>query len=293
MIAGLGLPACDLKTDAASLDETTYHDSVMQWRQKRHDGLASETGWLTLVGLEWLKEGENRVGRAQGNDIHLTGGPDYWGTVHLDQGELRFVRAAGNSVAVDGAYPDEISMLDDTNEEPTLVSSGSISFYPIFRESYALRIKDSQAPARIQFEGVENFEILRDWRVDARFFRAEEGRTIEIGNVLGQVSPLAVWGEAEFELGGKTFRLIALGEEDSESLWIIFADRTNGHGTYGAGRFLYSDGMPENGRLILDFNKAYNPPCAFSDYSTCPLPPQQNRMNLAVTAGEKDFHAAR
>ena len=97
-------------------------------------------------------------------------------------------------------------------------------------------------------------------------------------------------GDVEFERNGKTFRLVALGEEDSESLWIIFADRTSGHGTYGAGRFLYSDGMPENGRLVVDFNKAYNPPCAFNDYSTCPLPPQQNRLDLAVTAGEKDAH---
>jgi len=292
MLAGLAPPAFAVQPGDAGLDEETHHNSIIDWRQKRHDRLASETGWLTLIGLEWLKEGENRIGSAPGNDIRLAGGPDYWGAVYLDQGALKFVRAAGKSVAVDGVYPDEVRMLSDSDGEPTLVSSGSLSFFPIFRESYALRIKDSQAPARIQFEGVGNFDIQEDWRINGRFIRAEEGRTIEIGNVLGQIYPSAVAGEVEFERDGQTFRLVALVEEDSESLWVIFADRTSGRGTYGAGRFLYSDGVPENGHLILDFNKAYNPPCAFNDYSTCPLPPQQNRLNLAVTAGEKDFHVA-
>jgi len=290
MLTGLVLPALAATPGKASIDGEAHRNSVLEWRQSRHDRLASETGWLTLVGLEWLKEGENRIGSAKDNDIRLVGGPDYWGTVYLDKDILKFVRAAGKIVVVNGAYPDEVMMLDDSDGEPTLVSSGNLSFYPIFRESYALRIKDSQAPARIQFEGVENFEIQEGWRIDGRFIRAEEGTTIEIGNVLGQVYPSAVLGEVEFERDGKTFRLVALVEEDSESLWVIFADRTSGHGTYGAGRFLYSDGMPENGRLVLDFNKAYNPPCAFNDYSTCPLPPQQNRLDLAVTAGEKDFH---
>ncbi len=119
---------------------------------------------------------------------------------------------------------------------------------------------------------------------------AEDGATIDIANVLGQLEPSAVMGHFEFERDGKTHRLVMLGDEDSESLWIIFADRTNGHDTYGAGRFLYSDGMPENGQLVVDFNKSYNPPCAFNDYSTCPLPPQENRLDLSVTAGEKGYH---
>jgi len=105
------------------------------------------------------------------------------------------------------------------------------------------------------------------------------------------LSPSPVYGYAEFERDGKSYRLLGLGDENSESVWFLFADRTSGSETYGAGRFLYSDGMPENGKLVVDFNKAYNPPCAFSDYATCPLPPQQNRLNLAVTAGEKDYHA--
>ncbi len=109
--------------------------------------------------------------------------------------------------------------------------------------------------------------------------------------MLGQLIPSPVYGRFEFERDGNTYRMVAIGDEDSESLELMFADRSNSHSTYGAGRFVYSDGMPENGRLVVDFNKAYNPPCAFNDYSTCPLPVQENRLNLAVTAGEKDFHA--
>jgi len=108
--------------------------------------------------------------------------------------------------------------------------------------------------------------------------------------VLGQVSPTQVLGTFEFERGNSIYRLVGLGDESSDSVWFIFADRTNGHGTYAAGRFLYSEGLPQEGRLVVDFNKAYNPPCAFNEFSTCPLPPQENRLDLAVTSGEKDVH---
>jgi uncharacterized protein (DUF1684 family) len=277
-------------TNNQALDIERHRGAIEEWRKKRHQRLASDNGWLTLVGLEWLQEGENRIGKGQGNDIRLTGGPDYWGSVVLEQGALRFIRAPGDDVAVDGAFPDEVQMLSDADGEPTLVQSGNLSFYPIFRESYALRVKDSQALTRTQFKGIDNYAIQSDWRVNGRFIQGEEGQTIEMGNVLGQLSPSPVAGMFEFEREGKTHRLITLIEEDSDSLWIVFADRTNGHGSYGAGRMVYSDGMPENGRLVVDFNKAYNPPCAFTDYSTCPIPPQQNRLNLAIMAGEKDYH---
>jgi len=143
----------------------------------------------------------------------------------------------------------------------------------------------------LEFEGVDNFEIQPDWRFDARFIPAEEGQTIEIANVLGQLEASPVYGYAEFDRDGKTYRLLGLGEENSESVWFLFADRTSGRETYGAGRYLYSDGLPVDGRLVIDFNKAYNPPCAFSEYATCPLTPQENRLDLAVTAGEKSYHA--
>lgn len=271
--------------------EKTHEEMIRDWRSARHERLASDNGWLTLVGLEWLSEGENRVGSSSASTARIPGGPDHWGTVYLDGDKLTFVPAQGSNVQVDGASVAEAPLVADNQGKPTVVSSGDLSFYVIFRESYALRIKDRKAAVLQQFTGVESYPFKPDWRIEARFIPAEEGQTIEIGNVLGQLSPSAVYGYAEFERDGKNYRLLGLGEADSESLWFLFADRTTGKETYGAGRFLYSDGLPAEGRLVIDFNKAYNPPCVFNEYSTCPLPPQQNRLDLAVTAGEKDYHA--
>ena len=271
--------------------ELSHEEEVRDWRERRHERLSSEGGWLTLVGLEWLQEGENRIGSTESSTVNIAGGPDDWGTLFVTGDELRFVPSPGKGITVDGKEVSEQAMVADVQGEPTVVRSGSLSLYVIFRESYALRVKDSQAPALKNFEGVPNYDYQPDWRYEARFVPAPEGETIEIGNVLGQLSPSPVYGYAEFERDGKSYRLLGLGDEESESIWFLFADRTSGRETYGAGRYLYSDGMPENGRLVVDFNKAYNPPCVFSEYATCPLPPQQNRLDLAVTAGEKDFHA--
>ena len=292
----LGVTGSVLEVSAAGLPALSpgvesHRELILDWRQKRNASLASDFGWLSLVGLEWLQEGENRVGRAPGNTIRLPGGPDYWGSVFLVDNKLRFVRADVDSVTVDDAYVNEVLMVADIEGSATVVQSGTIRFYAIFRESYALRIKDSQAPVRVNFKGTENFDIQWDWRIDGRFIPGEEGETIEIGNVLGQLIPSPVYGRFEFERDGNTYRMVAIGDENSPSLEFMFADRSNGHSTYAAGRFVYSDGMPKNGRLVVDFNKAYNPPCAFSDYSTCPLPLAENRLNMDVTAGEKDFHA--
>jgi len=286
------VPAAALAEAVETAMAQTHEEQIRDWRQNRDERLASDSGWMTLVGLEWLQEGENPVGSSTAsNTIKIPGGPAHWGTIYLDGDELRFVPAQDSGVTVNGAEATEVLLVADNAGEPTLVSSGNLSFYVIFRESYALRIKDSQAPALQEFKGIETYDFQPDWRFNARFIPAEEGHTIEIANVLGHFSPSPVYGFAEFQRDGVNYRLLALGDETSESLWFLFADRTSGRGTYGAGRFLYSDGMPENGHLVVDFNKAYNPPCAFNDYSTCPLPPQQNRLDLAVTAGEKDYHS--
>ena len=267
-----------------------YLEQIGDWRQRRHARLSSEDGWLTLVGLEWLEEGENRIGNLETSDIRIPGGPDHWGTVIVRDDELSFVPADSGDVTIDGAPAAETVLVADSQGEPSVVRSGNLSFHVIFRESYALRIKDRKAPTLVAFEGVDNYPADPSWRIEARFTPAPVGQTVDIGNVLGQLIPMSVFGTVEFEREGRSHTLIGLGEEGSESLWFLFADRTTGRETYGAGRFLYSDGMPEDGRLVVDFNKAYNPPCAFNDYSTCPLPPHENRLDLAVMAGEKDYH---
>lgn len=271
--------------------ETENHTKAIEaWRNARHERLSKPDGWLTLVGLEWLEPGETRIGRAADNDIQLSGGPDYWGSVVLQDGLLTFNNLDAESVKVNDEPLSRSVLVPDSEGEPTVISGGTLSINIIFRESYALRIKDSEARALKNFKGVENFPIDESWRIKSRFIPAAESTMLEITNVLGQVYESPVFGTFEFEKDGKTHQLLSLGTRDSENLWFIFADRTSGRGTYGAGRYLYSDGMPENGQLTVDFNKSYNPPCAFNPYSTCPIPPQSNRLDLLVLAGEKDFH---
>lgn len=275
---------------AQSADEAAYRAEIKKWRQARHARLADENGWLTLVGLEWLVEGENKVGSAPGSAARIPGGPESWGVIHVEDDTIGFTPAAESDVTVDGKNVDTVRLIADNQGKPTVVRHGDISFYVIFRESYALRIKDRKAPVLLGFHGVPQYEIQPDWLIEGDFTRAEEGATIGIADVLGHTSDSPVYGTFEFERDGQSYGLIALGSEDSQSLWFLLADKTSGRETYGAGRFLYSEGMPRDGRLLVDFNKAYNPPCAFNDYSTCPLPPQQNRLRLAITAGEKKYH---
>jgi len=291
-VGGLIATAPLLADEAVVVNVPTdnHRQAVEAWRASRDARLRKPDGWLTLVGLEWLREGENRIGSAGDNDIRLGGGPAHWGSVVLEDGQLTFNNADPHSVMVNDKPLESAKLIADTEGEPTIISSGTLRINAIFRGSYALRIKDSQAPTLQNFKGVDNYPIDDSWLVDGRFTRAEEGAGIEIVNVLGQVEESPVYGTFEFDRDGKTYSLLALGDEESESLWFIFTDRTTGHGTYGAGRYLYSDGMPENGHLTVDFNKAYNPPCAFNPYSTCPIPPQRNRMDLWVLAGEKEFH---
>ena len=207
------------------------------------------------------KQGENRVGSSPASTVRIPGGPEEWGTLYLDGDTLKFVPSEGSGVLIDETCGRAV-LVADNQGEPTVVRSGDLSFYAIFRESYALRIKDTKAGTLQDFTGVKNYEFQPDWRFEGRFIPAKAGQTIEIGNVLGQLSPSPVYGYVEFERDGKTYRLLGLGDENSESVWFLFADRTSGQETYGAGRFLYSDGMPEDGVLVVDFNKAYNPPCA-------------------------------
>ena len=279
-----------VSTTALQANDGAYLEEIGKWREARNERLASPDGWMTLVGLEWLEAGLNTVGAAESSDARIPGGPAHWGQIELEGDTVRFRAAEGADVTVDGHSVEEAELVVDNQGDPTVVRSGNLSFYVIYRESYALRIKDSNAPARLEFHGVPVYDVQPEWRLNGRFVPAEPGTTVEIANVLGQTSPSTVFGTFEFERDGEAFSLLALGTEESESLWFLFADRTRGRETYGAGRFLYSDGMPENGRLVVDFNKAYNPPCAFNDYSTCPLPPAENRLPIAVRAGEKKYH---
>ena len=209
----------DEKITIANQSES-HRQSIEAWRASRHERLASSDGWLTLVGLEWLKDGENRVGSAEDNDIRLTGGPAYWGSVVLQDDQLSFESADKQSVSVNGESLLQAELVYDTQGKPTIVASDTLSFYVIYRESFGLRIKDSQAPALLNFKQVENYDIDESWRINGRFISAEEGTTIEIVNVLGHVSESPVFGAFEFDMNGETHSLLGLGTSSSESLWL-------------------------------------------------------------------------
>lgn len=287
LMSGLRLPAA----------EDGYPRAIAALRATRVDRLTTPDGWLSLVGLHFLNPGANRIGRANDNDIVLAAGPAHFGTATLtDEGRVVFAPAAGVAATIDGQPAREAAELRPVlgATKPPLVAAGTVSFFVIERGGKkALRVKDSASPRRAHFVGLEYFPIDPGWRIEARWEPFERSRQIPITNVLGQTSPGIVPGRAVFEHAGKTWELVPLDEGPGEPLFFVFSDATSGRETYGASRFLYAARPPEGARTItLDFNLAENPPCAFTPFATCPLPPKENRLPFAVTAGEKDYRGA-
>jgi hypothetical protein len=255
------------------------------------DRLRSPGGWLTLVGLFWLDTGKNAVGSDPGNRVVLPSGkaPAFVGSIDRSADAVTFHASPGAGVSVDGQPVTTQALRSDADREPTLLTLGSLSFYVIRRgDRVGVRVKDSQSEARKDFHGIESFPIDPKWRVEARLEPDVPPRSIPVPNVLGSVEPGECPGALVFQIDGKTYRLDPVLEKGERDLFVIFADRTNQTQTYGAGRFLYAS-PPIDGRTTLDFNKAYNPPCAFTPYATCPLPPPQNRLPIRVEAGEKAY----
>lgn len=276
---------------AVAVTPLSYEQEIERWRAEREQRLLQPQGWLSLVGLHWLEPGTHRVGRAEGNDIVLATGPDELGTLRLEGGHAWFAPARDVAVTVGEAQlATEIELHADSSDTPTTlgVDHGQVTVQLIERGGrYGLRVRDARARTRSAFAGIEHYAIHRSWRMEARFEPHPPGKTIAIANVIGQLQPMANPGALRFERDGKGYALEAVDEGDGK-LFVIFSDRTNGRETYGAGRFLYAEPAVD-GRTVLDFNQAYNPPCAFNAYSTCPLPPPENRLDLAVTAGEKKY----
>ena len=277
---------------AAELDH--YIQGVEQWRADRVAQLTAPDGWLSLVGLEWLKPGDNRIGSAADNDVVLKVGPQHLGVIRLaDNGDMRLMLAADSGALVDGNAVHEAVLVDDAHagkRGPTTVSFGSASLHAIDRGGRkGLRVKDTQAPARQHFAGIDSFPIDPSWRIEARWVPGQAGETLEMGTAIGTIDKFPVPGKLEFARDGKHFALLPVIEEPGDKQYfVVFADHTSGKETYGAARFLYVD-PPQDGKVVLDFNRAYNPPCAFTAFATCPLAPPENRLDLRVIAGEKKY----
>lgn len=272
---------------AIAADDTA---SVTKARAERLAALTAPDGWLSLIGLEWLQPGANRIGSAADNDIVLKAGPAHLGTITLDDSGNATIELAKNSGAlVDGREVERATLVDDSpGHTPTEVRFGSAQFFVIARDGRkALRVKDENAETRAHFLGLDYFAIDPSWRVVADWVPFDPPHELEIGSVLGTIDKEKVPGKAVFTRDGQTFELYPIQEEPN-SLFFVFADRTSGKETYGAARFLDTP-LAKDGKLVLDFNEARNPPCAFTPYATCPLAPPENRLDVRITAGEKNY----
>lgn len=260
---------------AVSAFQAAYPAEIARWRHDREARLTADDGWLTVAGLFWLKPGPNTFGTAPDAAIALPDGPPHAGVFTFD-GRRVTVTTGG---VTRGMTPDSAT---------DRVKVGRLSLFAIQRSGrFGIRLKDPKSSFRRQFHGLEYFPVSPAWRIMARWVAAP--RQIPVLNVLGQTEPSECPGYAEFEWSGQRLRLYPILEEPGDQqLFYIFRDETAGKETYGAGRFLYSD-MPRDGRVVLDFNKAYNPPCSFTPYATCPLPPPENRLPVRIEAGEKKY----
>ena len=268
---------------------------VAAWRAKRLASLTSETGWLTPVALYWLKEGENSFGRASTQAFSLDDAalaPDT-GVFVMKDHHVRYVAYAANAVFHLGQPVTAIDLVSDNDEKPTELIAGTLHFMLIDRAGHlGIRVRDSVSPNRVQFKGLQYFPVRQDWLVQARFEPYVPEHKIQIVNILGMTEEMTSPGAIVFERDRRVWRLDTILEDPGDDeLFVMFSDLTSGKQTYGAGRFLYI-GLPSGQSIEVDFNKAFNPPCAFTDFATCPLPPEQNRLSVAIDAGELKYERA-
>lgn len=279
---------------AAQAARSAYEAEIRAWREERLMRLMRPDGWLSLVGLHWLNPGATFIGSASDNGTRLVVGPAQLGMLTLEKGGALWLdlnAEAEFEVTVDGQpATGRVALRTDADEGgPTVVAfnRGDASLIAIERAGrVGLRVRNANARTRTTFPGLDYFPVNPALRFTARFEAHPPGQTLEIVNMLGMVEPMANPGRVHFEKDGKAFSLEALDEGDGR-LFFVFADRTSGHASYPAARFVYADPAGADGSTVLDFNKAYNPPCAFTPFSTCAMPPSANRLELAVEAGEK------
>ena len=278
----------------------SWQRDLLAWREKRAANLQTPEGWLSLISLEWLKEGDNTVGSAPDNKIQIAKAPAHLGVVRLEKdGAMRLLQPAGGfpkDLLLDGHPAQEQPLLADDSEKSSKLSLGGLTIIVIHRdERYGLRVKDAQAPTRVGFHGLHWYPPNAAYRIHAKWIPYNPPKMIDIPTILGTVSKLPAPGIAEFTIDGQISRLEPVLEDpQSTDLFFILRDTTSKTTTYGAGRFLYTElpdhGLSQPGELWLDFNRLVNPPCAFTPYATCPLPPTQNRLNVAIPVGEERYH---
>jgi uncharacterized protein len=292
LVAWALLGATDAQAPQSGAD--AYNTEIETWRAQRVERLTSPSGWLTLVGLYWFEPGENTFGSDRSNALVLNHPAlaARTGTFVLDGASVRFLAAPGATITHEQDAVTSIEMAPDTSGNPTVLTSGSVQFFVIERVGHVgLRVRDNASALRTRFKGLDYFPIDAKWDFSASFHPYQPAKQVPIVNILGMVDNMTAPGYLTFKRDGREWRLDALLEApDADELFLMFADATSGRETYGAGRYLYVP-LPQDGKVPLDFNKAYNPPCAFNEFATCPLPPRQNRLQLKIEAGERSYQA--
>jgi uncharacterized protein (DUF1684 family) len=278
--------ACRYEPPAGTIDGSSHQKEVEAWKAHRAERLKAPDGWLTLAGLYWLSDGNN--------DVLLPSKPPVPAQFVLENGKVTL--QPNPSLTIDGKpVTAPVALNNDTEAKTTVVRTGTLSFVAIRREDaahgprFGIRVRDTDAEARKHFLGLEYFPVDANARVEARFEPYNPPKKIPITNVLGMTADEVSPGALVFTLDGKEFRIDPILEQGETDYFIIFKDATSGKETYGAARYLYAHPPDASGKTIVDFNKAYNPPCAFTPYATCPLPPPQNRLPIRIEAGEKKY----
>jgi uncharacterized protein (DUF1684 family) len=277
-----------LATDQPAAADASYLQSFDKWKAELVDDL--KQNWLPLAGLFWLKPGENKFGSDARNDIVFPKGPVHAGSFTLQSKDVNVRFEPGMQVTV-SSKPFTASKLEsDVSGHATVLEMGSLRFYVIVRgERIGIRLKDTESDAARGFRGLDFFPVSMNYRVSAKFELSQGKKTVDVPNVLGDVAPTPVVGTVVFTINGQELRLSDLGGDPANGLFFVFSDPTSKTETYPGGRFLETEPVV-NGTVVLDFNRAHNPPCAVTPYATCPLAPKENRLAVAIPAGEKYNH---
>jgi uncharacterized protein (DUF1684 family) len=270
-----------------------HQAEIQAWQDEYLQSMTQPEGWLTLVGLLWLEEGDNVFGSGPDVDLRLQHDalPAVAGTFTLSDGEVRFRAHEDADITADSQSVTEIAIdTDQTGDPATVLRSGSLHIIVIDRSGrIGLRIRDLENPLRTEFPGFDFYPTDLSWRFAARFERSDPPEILRVPDVTGAIREMESPGRVVFELRGQEYALVAVDQAVTEQFFLMFADRTSGNATYGAGRYIFVDYPDDDGWVILDFNKAHNPPCAYTRHAVCPLPPASNRLPIRVTAGERDF----
>ncbi len=267
-----------------------YLEEIRAWQSERLEGLRSPDGWVALAGLYWLEEGDNPFGSDESLPIVFVkdGVPLKAGNLDFDGERVRLELAPETRVTIEGEPVESGRVLKNDNEPATdVLELESFRFYVIKRgDRIGVRVRDLENPKLTAIADTEFFPVDPSFRVEGTFKPYESPRTIAVANVLGMKEEAEVFGVVEFDLDGEKYSLIPLIDDPAkEDYWFSIRDSTTGKQTYGAGRYVFA--THKDGQVTIDFNRAYNPPCAVTEFATCPLPPRDNWLSVAITAGEK------